>query len=192
MGTSPGSRIRASYGRAMKRRSYTNCRSYGCPMSERQTVDEQRLRAVFRALKEQGVEYAVFGAVALGLHGLARATADVDLFIAPDAGNVERLKAALRTVFEDPNIEDITAEDLCGDYPAVRYYPPDGFGFDILTRLGDAFRYTDLDIEEKNYEGVPVRVVTPRTLWRMKKDTKRPMDRFDADVLAERFGFREE
>lgn len=155
-------------------------------------MDEERLRAVFRALSEQGVEYAVFGAVALGLHGLARATADVDLFVAPDAANIERLKAALREVFEDPHIEDITAEDLCGDYPAVRYYPPDGFGFDILTRLGDAFRYTDLDIEEKNYGGVPVRVVTPRTLWRMKKDTVRPTDRFDAEVLAERFGLREE
>src|SRR5437867_2989945 len=152
-------------------------------MSARQPSDEQRLRAVFRALKEQGVEYAVFGAVALGLHGLARATADVDLFIAPDAANVERLKAALRAVFKDPNIEDIAAEDLCGDYPAVRYYPPEGFGFDILTRLGDAFRYTDLDIEEKNYDGVPVRVVTPRTLWRVKKDTTRPTDRFDAESL---------
>ena len=161
-------------------------------MSDRRSVDEDRLRAVFSALSEQRVEYAVFGAVALGLHGLARATADLDLFIRPDSGNIERLKAALRAVFEDPNIEDITAEDLCGDYPAVRYYPPDGFGFDILTRLGDAFKYEDLDIEEKDYDGVPVQVVSPRTLWRLKKDTARPTDRFDADVLAERFGFREE
>ena len=60
-------------------------------MSEQQPMDEQRLRAVFRALSEQGVEYAVFGAVALGLHGLARATADIDLFIPPDAANIERL-----------------------------------------------------------------------------------------------------
>ena len=161
-------------------------------MNHRQSVDENRLRAVFSALSEQRVEYAVFGAVALGLHGLARATADLDLFIRPDSGNIERLKVALHTVFEDPNIEDITAEDLCGDYPAVRYYPPDGFGFDILTRLGDAFKYEDLDIEEKDYDGVPVRVVSPRTLWRLKKDTVRPTDRFDAEVLAERFGFREE
>ena len=161
-------------------------------MSDRRSVDEDRLRAVFNALSEQRVEYAVFGAVALGLHGLARATADLDLFIRPDAQNVERLKAALRMIFEDPHIEDITAEDLCGDYPAVRYYPPDGFGFDILTRLGDAFKYEDLDIEERDYDGVSVRVVSPRTLWRLKKDTARPTDRFDADVLAERFGFREE
>ena len=160
-------------------------------MSGRQNVDEERLRAIFSALHEQRVEYAVVGAVALGLHGLARATADLDLFIRPDTENIERLKAALRMVFEDPSIDDITSEDLCGDYPAVRYLPPDGFGFDILTRLGVAFRYADLDIEERDYDGVTIHVVTPRTLWRMKKDTTRPTDRFDAEVLAERFGFRE-
>jgi len=154
--------------------------------------DEQRLRAIFRALASEGVEYAVFGAVALGLHGLARATADLGLFIRADADNVERLKTALRTVIDDPNIDEISAEDLCGEYPAVRYIPPDGFGFDLLTRLGDAFRYDDLDIEERDDEGIPVRVVTARTLWRMKKDTTRAADRIDADVLAERFGFREE
>jgi hypothetical protein len=155
-------------------------------------MDEDRLRAVFQALAEHEVKYAVFGAVALGLHGLARATADLDLFIPADRGNVERLKTALRAVFDDTSIEEISADDLCGSYPAVRYYPPDGFGFDILTRLGDAFRYEDLDVEERDYGGVIVRVVTARTLWRLKKDTNRPTDRIDAQLLAERFGFEED
>jgi len=161
-------------------------------MNESQTSDEERLRAVFRALGEHGVEYAVFGAVALGLHGLARATADLDLFIRADRDNVERLKRALQSVFADPSIDEISAEDLCGDYPAVRYLPPDGFGLDILTRLGTTFAYEDLEIEQRKYDDVSVSVVTPRTLWRMKKDTVRPSDRFDAQVLAERFGFRED
>lgn len=152
-------------------------------------MDEDRLRALFQALAEHRVEYAVFGAVALGLHGLARATADLDLFVPADRDNVERLKAALHTVFDDPSIEEITADDLCGDYPAVRYHPPDGFGLDILTRLGEAFGYQDLDIEEREYDGIMVRVVTARTLWRLKKDTTRPTDRIDAELLAERFGF---
>lgn len=95
-------------------------------MNKPRIPDEQRLRAIFCAMAEQRVDYAVFGAVALGLHG-----------------------------------------------------------------LGEAFRFEDLEIEERDYEGVPVRVVTARTLWRMKKDTIRPTDRFDADVLADRFGFRE-
>ncbi len=153
--------------------------------------DEERLRAVFRALGDQRVEYAVFGAAALGLHGLARATADLDLFIKANQENVERLKRALRSVFSDPTIDEISAEDLCGGYPAVRYLPSDGFGFDVLTRLGTAFRYEDLEIEERDFEGVPVRLVTPRRLWMMKKDTAHPSDRIDAQVLAERFGFRE-
>ncbi len=161
-------------------------------MKKPEIQDEQRLLAIFRALAKEGVEYAVVGAVALGLHGLARATADLDLFLRPDADNVERLKAALRAVIEDPSIDEISAEDLCGAYPAVRYVPPDGFGVDLLTRLGDAFSYEELDIEERDYEGVPVKVVTARTLWRMKRDTSRPTDRFDAEVLADRFGFRED
>jgi len=161
-------------------------------MGEPPTPDEKMLRAVFRALAEQRVDYAVFGAVALGLHGLARATADLDLFLRPDPDNVEALKRALRSVIDDPSIDEISAEDLCGAYPAVRYVPPEGFGFDVLTRLGEAFRYEDLDVEESDYEGVPVRVVTSRTLWKMKKDTARPVDRFDAAVLAEKFGFQED
>ena len=152
-------------------------------------MDEDRLRALFQALAEHSVEYAVFGAVALGLHGLARATADLDLFVPADRDNVERLKTALHAVFDDPTVDEIAADDLCGSYPAVRYHPPDGFGIDILTRLGEAFAYEDLEIEDREYEGVVVKVVTARTLWRLKKDTSRPTDRIDAEVLAERFGF---
>ena len=66
----------------------------------------------------------------------------------------------------------------------LRYVPPTGFGFDILTRLGEACAFDDLVIEEKTYAGVRVRVVSPRALWPMKKDTVRPIDRFDAVALA--------
>ncbi len=154
-------------------------------------VDETRLLAVFRALAEAQVDYAVFGGVALGLHGLARATADLDIFIEAQPENVARLKVALRNVFDDPSIDEISAADLCGDYPAVRYVPPEGFGFDILTRLGEAFRFEDLDVEAKTFGGVEVKVVTARTLWRLKKGTVRPVDRIDAAALAERFGFED-
>lgn len=157
-------------------------------MGESPSLDEVRLREIFRALHDQAVDYAVFGAVALGLHGLARATGDLDLFVRPEAENIERLKTGLRSVFDDPSIDEISADDLCGDYPAVRYLPPDGFGFDLVTRLGEAVSYSELEIEVKSYDDVPVRVVTPRTLWLLKKDTVRLMDRMDAAMLAERFG----
>jgi len=125
----------------------------------------------------------------MALHGLPRATAAVDLFIEPTADNVDRLKRALRRVWNDPNINEISALDLCGEYPAVRYYPPSGFFLDVVTRLGTAFTWDDLDIDETQYDGGPVRLVSAETLWRMKRDIVRAGDRYDAALLAERFGF---
>lgn len=156
-----------------------------------EALEEMRLLAVLRALGDHGVRYAVFGAVALGLHGLPRTTADLDLFIEPTADNVERLKAALRSVYTDPCIDEISAADLCGEYPAVRYGPPDGFGLDIVTRLGEAFQFESLTVESKRFQGVEVRVVTPRQLWEMKRGTVRPIDQADAAALAARFGLGE-
>ncbi|MEP0775446.1 MAG: hypothetical protein HRF46_13935 [Acidobacteriota bacterium] len=152
-----------------------------------EVTEEERLAAVFRALAQHGVNYVVFGAVALGLHGLPRTTADLDLFIEPTEDNVARLKAALHSVYADPCIDEISADDLCGEYPAVRYGPPEGFGFDIVTRLGEAFRFADLDWETKHFADVDVRVVTARQLWEMKRRTVRPIDRADAAALAARF-----
>ena len=143
---------------------------------------------VLEALEREGVQYAVFGAVAVNIHGLARFTEDLDIFIAPERQNVEALKRALHSVFSDPEIDEITADDLLGDYPAIQYVPPEGaFHVDILTRLGEAFRYEDLETQRAPFEGLVVTVVTPRTLYRMKKDTVRVKDRVDADALRRKF-----
>lgn len=156
-------------------------------------MDYDQVRKVLAALESQGVEYTIIGAVALNLQGLARATEDLDLFVAPDAHNIRRLRAALKTVFEDPHIEEIRAEDLLGDYPAVQYVPPDGtLHIDILTRLGEAFRFEDLDTERVDFDGLEVSIVTPATLFRMKRATVRPRDQGDAERLRQRFGFDEE
>jgi hypothetical protein len=147
---------------------------------------------VISSLNEAGVDYVVIGGVAMNLHGLVRATEDLDVFIRPDPENVERLRRALRTLWADPSIDEITAEDLCGDYPAVRYGPPAGTLYlDILTRLGDTTRFTDLEAEERETEGVRVRVATPATLYRMKRDTVRPIDHADAAALRSAFGLEE-
>lgn len=59
---------------------------------------------------------------------------------------------------------------------------------DILTRLGEATAFPDLEVETKDVQGTKVRLATPRTLYRMKKDTVRAIDRSDA--LALRVAFR--
>jgi Nucleotidyl transferase AbiEii toxin, Type IV TA system len=150
-------------------------------------------KRVLAALEREGVRYVVFGAVAINLLGLARATEDLDLFVEPDRDNIERLKAALRSVFRDPAIDEISAEELLNDYPAVQYVPPEGtFHVDVLTRLGEAFRFEDLQSVRIDLDGQEVSVASPRTLYRMKKGTVRPKDWGDAEALRRRFGLEDD
>ncbi len=156
-------------------------------------MDYEVIKRVLAALESRGVKYVIFGAVALNLHGLARATEDLDIFIAPEEANIDRLKMALRDVFDDPEIDHITALDLLGEYPAVQYNPPEGpFRIDILTRLGEAFTFADLELERVPYQDLTVTVVSPRTLYKMKKDTVRPQDRVDAEILRRRFNLEQD
>ena len=156
-------------------------------------MDFDVILALFRSLAAQGVRYSVVGGVALNLHGLPRATADLDLFVAADPENVARLRSALLEVFSDPSVEEIRAEDLEGDYPAIQYIPPDGgFHVDILSRLGEAFSYDDIESEVRDVEGVAVNVATPRMLVRMKRDTVRAQDRADAERLMRRFDLEDD
>lgn len=156
-------------------------------------LDLDKVLALVKAMNEEGVEYVTFGAIAMGVHALPRATEDADFFIAPTSENIAALRRALRRIWDDPSIDEITAEDLLGDYPSVRYGPPDeDFTIDFLTRLGEVFRYETLDWETSELDGIPIRVVTPRMLYRMKKDTVRPKDRMDADMLRRKFSLAEE
>lgn len=75
-------------------------------------MDFDTLKDVLAALEHHGVRYVIFGAAALNVHGLARFTEDLDIFVAPDRENVERLKNAQRSVFDDPHIDEISSDDL--------------------------------------------------------------------------------
>lgn len=145
--------------------------------------------ALFAALEREDVAYVLVGALAMALQGEVRATQDIDLFVSAGTQNVARLRRALELVFEDPHIAEITSEDLAGEYSVVRYVPPSGaYAIDLISRLGEAFGFEDLQWEVVVREGVAIRVATPRTLYEMKRDTIRPQDRVDADRLRARFG----
>lgn len=156
-------------------------------------LDLDRVLAVIRAMNDEGVEYITFGAIALWAHGIVRVTEDADFFVAPTVDNIERLKRALRRVWNDPSIDEISADEMLDDYPAVRYAPPDtDLYFDFLTRLGEASSFDTLESEMAEIEGVPLRVVTARQLYEMKRDTVRAKDKGDAEALRQRFSLPEE
>ncbi len=148
--------------------------------------------AVLRSLNEHAVEYKVVGGVAVNLVGLARATEDLDIFVVPSEENIARLRSALHAVFDDPCIDEITAEDLAGDYPAVQYGPPhDAFHIDILARLGELYAYEDIEADVVRVGDLEIPCATPAMLVRMKKNTVRPQDHADAARLAAQFEIEE-
>ena len=54
-----------------------------------------RLLDVFKSFQRHDVRYVVIGGVASGLHGVPRATFDLDILIEASTGNAERLLTAL-------------------------------------------------------------------------------------------------
>lgn len=157
-------------------------------------MDYNRLMTVLASFEREELDYALVGGVALNLHGISRTTEDADFFIRPTYENVERLRRALDAVFADPNLAEINAEELVeGTYPSVRYYPPEGdLYFDILTRLGEAVTFDSLEILERDIDGIRVRLVSPETLYWMKKDTVREKDHADAALLRTKFAIVED
>ena len=144
-----------------------------------------RFLDIMQALYEEDVDYVLIGGFAVILHGLSRLTADIDIFIKPEAENLERLKKALRKVFPaDDEIDSLSLQDL-RYYAVVRFGTADDFYIDLIAGIGEMFRFEDLECEVREVAGTRVRIATPETLLRMKKDTVRPEDKRDALFLAE-------
>jgi len=58
------------------------------------TDPNEEALALVRTLEDEGVPYALCGALALAVHGAPRATTDIDLLVSPDA--VERVVAVAK------------------------------------------------------------------------------------------------
>jgi hypothetical protein len=137
---------------------------------------------IFEALEVKSVEYILVGGVAVIFHGLPCATEVVDIFINMNRPNVTKLREALMSIYDDPYIDEISFEEL-ERYPVIRYGTPEGFYIDILTRLGEAVTYHDLDVERLDVNGVTIRIASPKALYNLKKDSVRPKDQQDALFL---------
>ena len=156
-------------------------------------MDADLFFAVLKAFSKHKVSYRVIGGVALNLQGVPRNTEDLDIFVRPQRENIERLQSALKSVFKDPDIDQISVDDLLGDYPAVQYTPPTGaFRLDILTRLGERYAYDDIEVDRLEVDDILVEVATPQMLYRMKKNTVRPRDHADAARLRELFHLKDD
>ncbi len=139
---------------------------------------------VLRVLNEYDVDYILIGGVAVVIHGYERLTRDIDLFLRDEQSNIEKLRKALSSIYNDESISEITLEEL-RNYSVIRYGPSDEFCIDLLIAIGEAFSYDDLQSETIEYERIKIKIATPECLYEMKKDTLREKDKVDAAFLSE-------
>jgi len=137
---------------------------------------------VFKALGQQKVDYVLIGGVAVILHGMERLTRDIDILVKMSSENIDKLRKALHTVFEDDAIEEITLPELY-KFPVIRYGTPNEFYIDIMARVGELANFEDLEYETIDYQGIKIKIAKPESLFRLKKDSIRDKDRIDAIFL---------
>jgi hypothetical protein len=143
------------------------------------TVIRSRLATVCGLLNAAGAEYVVVGGFAVALHGVVRATKDVDILIRPSLENAHRILTALEGLAWGIAREIDPAEliarpiTIIGDDPRV----------DILT-LAWSVRYADAapGALRADIEGVAVPYVDLATLIRTKQ-TGRFQDQADIESL---------
>ena len=133
-------------------------------------------------LNKKQVEYVLIGGMAINLHGFARNTEDIDIFVKPTEKNIEALRAVLFEQFDDDEISEITKDEL-DKYAVMRFGTSSGFFIDIITKLGEAFNYDDIHFEEMEIESIKIKVANVDTLYKLKEKTFREIDMLDLKFL---------
>jgi hypothetical protein len=140
---------------------------------------------VIDQFEKENVEYVLIGGFAVVLHGFPRLTQDIDVFIRPTEENVKRLQTALKNVFDDRSIDEITYDELAR-YPVIRYGTPDGFNIDIIAQIGEAIQFDDIEYDVMEVEAHRLKIADEHSLIRMKENTMRETDQADVRFLKEK------
>jgi hypothetical protein len=157
---------------------------------------ELRLTALLRRLSRAGVDYVVVGGIAVAFQGYGRATKDLDITYATNAGNLQRLGEVLVAV--NARLRGI-AEDL-PFVPDGRMLRPtsiltldtDDGGLDLLVAPPGAPSYAALRrrADVVTLEGAEVRIASLDHLLAMKRAAGRPQDLVDIEALEIARGLR--
>ena len=134
------------------------------------------------ALDEAGVDYAVVGALALAIHGVPRATTDIDLLVPP--GAVEAALRVGRTRGFLLEADPLTFRDGMVVRRLNKFEGEDHLTLDLIVvneNLTPAWA-SRLRVES---EDGPIWVVSREALVRMKATAGRPQDLADIDSLRE-------
>ena len=140
--------------------------------------------SLLKLLKEHKVDFVIIGATAFPIHGYARATLDLDIFLRPTKSNAEKIWHALKEFGYD--VTDIKIEDIVEKKILIRQYAVEtdihpfvkGVSFDqiwknkVKAKFGDTFVYfasLDVLIKMKHAAGRPKDIEDLKNLRNIKK-----------------------
>lgn len=135
--------------------------------------------SLLKSLNAHNIRYVVIGATAFPVHGYARATLDIDIFIEATPENARQTLAALKDVGYD--VTDITIEDLLTKKLLIRQYilATDIHPFASGVTFEEVWRNR---VEDKIGE-TPADFASLDDLIRMKQAAGRPKDLEDLRIL---------
>jgi hypothetical protein len=165
-------------------------------MSEVLPPDHFHPDELMEALVGGGVRFILIGGLAVGVHGVVRATRDMDIVPDPDPANHERLAAVLRAL-------DAQQIGVATELLPYRATDPEGLAaggsFQLATVYGqlDVLQESEVipsfatlaeDAIEIDWRGQCIRVCSLERLRGMKRAADRPLDRLDLEALADAHG----
>jgi hypothetical protein len=112
------------------------------PLDQNEPLDDAPTDPVevFRVLGDHDVDYLIIGGVAVQAYGHVRTTQDVDIIVAPDPRNLERLALALEQL--GARLKGVDAH-LLGIDPTDATHLRDGANFGLATSAGGLDVWTD-------------------------------------------------
>ena len=138
-------------------------------------------REFLRQLADSSVEYLLIGGYAVGYHGYPRATQDLDVWIASNPDNAERMVDALRRFGFD--VPELTPELFLSRDTIVRMGVPP-IRIEVATSLsGVEFRDCYSNRIQVELDGVPVNIMSLPDLKANKKAAGRHKDLDDLEHL---------
>jgi hypothetical protein len=141
-------------------------------------------RDLLAALIAAGARFLVVGAHALAVHGVPRATGDLDVWVAADPENAARVQAALVAFGAPVGAMGVTADDFTRPDQVVQIgLPPRRI--DVLTAItGIGFEEAWPDRVTHDVQGVAVPFIGRAALVTNKRATGRAKDLADLEALG--------
>jgi hypothetical protein len=141
---------------------------------------------LLRLLLDAGAGFLVVGAHAMAVHGVPRATGDLDIWVDPAPANSERVWRALLDFGAPVREMGVAREDLETPGVVVQIGQPPR-RIDLLTRVsGLSFAEAWPSRAIHSIEGLEVPFIGRDDLVRNKRASGRPKDLVDLDVLQKR------